>query len=68
MTFLKATFVAFVQRKIFSFKMIDMNEDNMKNRCFFCFKRGKYAVGEIKSLSKEVKTGDMSKQFNNFSK
>lgn len=32
-TSLKATSVAFVQQKIFSFKMIDMNdnEDNMKN-------------------------------------
>lgn len=34
--------------------MIDMNdnEDNMKNWCFFCFKRGKYAVGGDKILIK----------------
>lgn len=62
------TFVAFDKQKIFSFKMIDMNdnEDNMKNWRFFVLREVNMLWGGIKSLSKEVKIGDMSKQFKTF--
>lgn len=50
--------------------MTDMNdnEDNMKNWCFFVLREVNIRGGEMKSLSKEVKIGDVSKQFNNFTK